>query len=309
MQSNTKAYIALAVVCVVWGTTYLAMRIGVSTFPAFLFSGVRQVIAGGLMFGIILVSGKEIKITRTEISRQVVAGVLMITMGNGLIGWAERYISSGLAALIVSVMPLYVVFISYVSGVDRKSLNKRIILGLLLGCIGIGLIFRDNLADLTKPDYFTGILAAFFAAFCWAAGSVYTKHKPSAASSFVNAAFQLSSGGVALLVLSFFFDDLSGIQSVSNDSIWALAYLVVFGSLMSYGCYLYALERLPAGLASVYAYINPLIAILLGYAILNEKITWITGMAFVITITGVYWINRGYAVAKAERLAVEKAIS
>ncbi|SEK96625.1 DMT family transporter [Parapedobacter koreensis] len=294
-----NAYLALAVVCIVWGTTYFAMRIGVATFPAFLFSGIRQVTAGTLMMALLLLAGQKLTISRRDITRQFVAGTLMIALGNGVVGWAERYIPSGLAALIVSVMPVYVVLIGYVSGADRKAVNAYLIMGLLLGCVGVSLIFRDNLADLANPNYLYGILAAFFACFCWAAGTVYTKHKPSEAKTLVNVAFQLTSGGVVLLMGSVFLDDYSQLATISPDSLWALLYLIIFGSLASYGCFLYALKHLPSGLASIYAYVNPFIALLLGYFFLNEKLTWITALALTVTLGGVYFVNRSYRPKKA----------
>ncbi|WP_257668018.1 DMT family transporter [Parapedobacter tibetensis] len=293
-----NAYLALAVVCVVWGTTYFAMRIGVETFPAFLFSAIRQISAGGLLLLLLPLFGIKISISRRDITRQFVAGTLMIAFGNGLVGWAERYIPSGLAALIVSVMPVYVVLIGYVSGVDRKAVNMHLIVGLLLGCVGVGLIFRDNLADLANANYLYGVLAAFFACFCWAAGTVYTKHKPSSATTLVNVAFQLTSGGLVLLIASAFFDDFTRLNSVSSDSLWALVYLTLFGSLASYGCFLYALKHLPSGLASVYAYFNPFIALLLGYFFLDERLTWLTAVALLVTLSGVYFINRSYRIKK-----------
>lgn len=293
-KKTVNAYLALAVVCIVWGTTYFAMRIGVATFPAFLFSGVRQVTAGALMMLFLLLSGQKMAISRRDITRQFVAGTLMIALGNGVVGWAERYIPSGLAALIVSVMPVYVVLIGYISGTDRKAVNGYLIMGLLLGCVGVGLIFRDNLADLGNVNYLHGILAAFFACFCWAAGTVYTKHRPSAAKTLVNVAFQLTSGGVVLLLGSVFLDDYSQLQTVSSDSLWALVYLILFGSLASYGCFLYALKHLPSGLASIYAYVNPFIALLLGYFFLDERLTGITALALIVTLCGVYFINKSY---------------
>jgi Permeases of the drug/metabolite transporter (DMT) superfamily len=293
-KKNVNAYLALAVVCIVWGTTYFAMRIGVATFPAFLFSGIRQVIAGVLMMAFLLLTGQKLVISRRDITRQFVAGTLMIALGNGVVGWAERYIPSGLAALIVSIMPVYVVIIGYVAGTDRKAINIHLIIGLLLGCIGVGLIFRDNLADLANPNYLYGVLAAFFACFCWAAGTVYTKHRPSAAKTLVNVAFQLTSGGIMLLLASVFLDDYSQLASVTSDSLWALAYLILFGSLASYGCFLYALKHLPPGLASVYAYVNPFIALLLGYFFLHERLTWTTAFALIVTLGGVFFINRSY---------------
>lgn len=293
-KKNVNAYLALAVVCIVWGTTYFAMRIGVATFPAFLFSGIRQVIAGVLMMAFLLLTGQKLVISRRDITRQFVAGTLMIALGNGVVGWAERYIPSGLAALIVSIMPVYVVIIGYVAGTDRKAINIHLIIGLLLGCIGVGLIFRDNLADLANPNYLYGVLAAFFACFCWAAGTVYTKHRPSAAKTLVNVAFQLTSGGIMLLLASVFLDDYSQLATVTSDSLWALAYLILFGSLASYGCFLYALKHLPPGLASVYAYVNPFIALLLGYFFLHERLTWTTALALIVTLGGVFFINRSY---------------
>ncbi|MFC7522821.1 EamA family transporter [Parapedobacter sp. GCM10030251] len=293
-KKNVNAYLALAVVCIVWGTTYFAMRIGVATFPAFLFSGIRQVIAGVLMMAFLLLTGQKLVISRRDITRQFVAGTLMIALGNGVVGWAERYIPSGLAALIVSIMPVYVVIIGYVAGTDRKAINIHLIIGLLLGCIGVGLIFRDNLADLANPNYLYGVLAAFFACFCWAAGTVYTKHRPSAAKTLVNVAFQLTSGGIMLLLASVFLDDYSQLATVTSDSLWALAYLILFGSLASYGCFLYALKHLPPGLASVYAYVNPFIALLLGYFFLHERLTWTTAFALIVTLGGVFFINRSY---------------
>jgi len=293
-RKTINAYLALAVVCVVWGTTYFAMRIGVATVPAFLFSGVRQVIAGVLMMVLLLLSGQRLAISRRDIGRQFIAGTLMITLGNGVVGWAERYIPSGLAALIVSIMPVYVVLIGYIAGTDRKAINVYLVIGLLLGCVGVGLIFRDNVADLGNSNYRYGVLAAFFACFCWAAGTVYTKHRPSAAKTLVNVAFQLTSGGVVLLLGSVFLDDYSQLATVTSDSLWALAYLIIFGSLASYGCFLYALKHLPPGLASVYAYVNPFIALLLGYFFLHERLTGITALALIVTLGGVFFINKSY---------------
>ena len=195
MTTHKKAYLALAVVCIVWGTTYLGMRIGVQTFPPLLFSGIRHTTAGLLLTLFLLVSRRHVKLTWQDLSRQAIPGILMIALGNGLIGWSERYIPSGLAALIISIMPVYVIAINYFSGVDTKPLNKHIVLGLILGCLGIGLVFRDNLQDLANPAYFKGVLVSLGASFAWAAGSVYTKQKPTVTHALVNSAVQLTSGG------------------------------------------------------------------------------------------------------------------
>ncbi|OJU76488.1 MAG: hypothetical protein BGO09_16325 [Bacteroidetes bacterium 47-18] len=292
-RSLWKAYIALAIVSVVWGTTYFALRIGVETFPPFLFSGVRQALAGVILLVILKLLG-QLKFTRADLLHQSVPGILMIALGNGVIGWAERYIPSGLAALIVSILPVYVVGVNYASGADRRRPNGLIIAGLLLGCAGIVLIFRDNLKDLVRPEYLTGMLVCFGACLAWAAGSVYAKQKPSSANVLTNAALQMFSGGVMLLLMSPFLDDYSELKTVSADSIWAMVYLVVFGSILAYSSFVYALSRLPVGVASLYAYINPFIALLLGYWWLSEELTWLTFLALLTALSGVYFINRGY---------------
>lgn len=293
MKSNLKAYIALIIVCIFWGTTYLALRIGVQGFPPFLFSAIRQVSAGVLLFIFMFFIGKLEKLTWKDIGRQALPGILLITFGNGIIGWAELYIPSGLAALIVSVMPIYVVLINLVGG-KKQQFNFKIIAGFLLGCAGIVLIFKDNLADLGKPEYLWGILASFGACFFWAIGSIYMKNNTFRTSAYSNAAIQFTSGGLGCLVFSLFFDDYSKFESVSGNSLWALIYLTLIGSLLAYMSYLYAIKHLPIVLVSTYAYVNPVIAILLGVLILNEKITMITVLALAATLYGVYLINLGY---------------
>ena len=293
-MNNTKAYLALLTICIVWGTTYLVMLIGVASFPAFLFSGIRHFTAGLIIWLSLPFLKRKVNLTRKDIINQVVPGVLMLALGNGTIGWAEKYIPSGLAALIVSIMPVYVVLINFVTGKGKGTLNSKIIFGLLLGCVGIVLIFRDNLSDLTDTRYLIGVLVTFAASLSWAIGTIFMKRNSANTDSYVNTAVQLTSGGIALLISSPFLDDLSQLQHIKAESLWALGYLIVFGSLLSFLCYTYAVKKLPVGLVSIYAYVNPLIAVSLGFALNNEKVTPITVIAFITTITGVFWINRGY---------------
>lgn len=292
-RSLWGAYIALAIVCVLWGTTYYALLIGVETFPPFLFSAIRQATAGLVLLVALKLLGK-LKFTKSDFLHQSIPGVLMITLGNGVIGWSERYIPSGLAALIVSILPVYIVGINYLTGADKRRPNNAIFIGLLLGCIGVFLMFRDNLKDLVNPNYLNGMLIAFLACLAWAFGSIYAKSKPSSANVLTNAAIQMFSGGVGLFLMSVFLDDYSELTTVTSESLWALAYLTVFGSIITYSCFVYALAKLPLGVVSLYAYINPFIALLLGFAFLDETITWITGLALIATLSGVYYINKGY---------------
>lgn len=307
MKTNRKAYIALITVCFFWGTTYLALRIGVKDFPPFLFSGIRQFSAGLLLFIFMYFFKKLEKLTLKDIIRQAIPGFLLITLGNSIIAWAELYIPSGLAALIVSVMPIYVVVINLATGKELKQFNLKTISGFLLGCLGIVLIFKDNLADLAKPEYLWGILASFGACFFWAVGSIYMKSNTFRTSAYSNAAIQFTSGGIGSFIFSLFLDDFSQFTAVTSEGLWALIYLTLIGSLLAYMCYLYAIEHLPIVVVSTYAYVNPVIAILLGVLILNEKITWVTVLALAVTLYGVYLINSGYRSApmKAKKLKEE----
>lgn len=296
-MGNHKNWLALAalwVVCLVWGTTYFAIRIGVETFPPFLFAAIRQVIAGGALLLGLRLTGK-LQVSKPDFLYQSVPGVLMVALGNGVIGWCERYISSGLAALILSLIPVFVMAISYLFGFDRRNPHRLIVVGLGLGCLGIVLIFRDNLKDISHPEYFIGMLIAFGACIAWALGSVYAKYKILNSKNVLqNAALQLFSGGIVLFLFSIFLDDYSELKTVTSASIGALVYLIIVGSIIAYSAFVYALKYLPIGISSLYAYINPFIAIILGFLFLNEKLTGITLLALVVTLSGVYCINKGY---------------
>jgi len=294
MNKNLLAYLSLIIVCLVWGSTYFAIRIGVATFPPFLFSAIRQIMAGGIMLVALKIIGK-LQLRRSDLLNQSITGILMVTLGNGVIGWCERYITSGLAALILSLIPVFVVVISYLFGFDRRKPHILILFGLILGCLGIILIFRDNLKDIANPEYFLGMLIAFGACLAWASGSVFSKFKIlNHKNVFQNAALQLLTGGIALVLFSLFLDDYTELKVISGKSIWALAYLIVFGSIIAYSSFVYALKNLPISVSSLYAYINPFIAIMLGYFFLNEPLTDITLLALTATLSGVYCINRGY---------------
>ncbi|AHM62901.1 hypothetical protein D770_23280 [Flammeovirgaceae bacterium 311] len=298
--SNTKAYLALTFICLVWGTTYLALRIGVEAFPPFLFSGIRQTTGGGLLLLFLLFFRRSFAWSWKTVGQQIVPGILMIGLGNGLVGWAEMYIPSGLAALLCSMMPLFVVLINLFSeGFSR--LNWKIITGLITGLMGMVAIFQENLHDLMNRQYLLGIIFCSIAAFSWAFGSIINKRRSAGADPFYNASLQMIAGGIFLLLTGLVFDDLSRASAMTQESFFALLYLIIFGSIGAFIAYLYALTKLPVGLVSVYAYINPLVAVLLGYFILNERLNEYTIIAFLLIVLGVYLVNSGYKSQSLEK--------
>jgi len=286
------AYLALGAVCIIWGTTYLALRIGVTQFPPFLFSVMRFLCAGPILLGFMLTVGKATLPGRKSIFNQAVAGLLMVTLGISVVGWAEMYVSSGLAAIICSMMPIWVILIN-VSVNRNERPTFPIVLGLLIGLSGIVMIFGEHLSDFSDSRYTFGIAITFLANLSWAVGSVWTKKKNDHTNPFLNAGLQMFFGGLFLIPLSLIFDDYSTIHW-SGGVISALVYLILVGSVAGYACYLYAVKKLPMTIVSLYAYINPIVAVLLGWLVLDEKLNMRIGIAILITIAGIYIVNKGY---------------
>lgn len=300
MNTNTAtrnpwtAYAALAVVCVLWGTTYLALRVGVLNFPPFLFTVLRQCAAGILLVGFMrLVTGIAFP-SGKHLANQAVAGLLMISIGNGLVGYAEVYVSSGVAAVICSMMPIWMILINLAVTSDEKP-TFPILLGFGIGMSGILLIFGEHLGEFSNPDYFWGIILIFVANIGWAAGSVWMKKKNQQSNALMNAGLQMLFGGLFLVPVSLVFDDYTNV-TWSLDAAWSLLYLVLFGSIAAYGCYSYAVKKLPMTIVSLYAYVNPIVAVMLGTLLLGERFNVRIGIAMLITIAGIYIVNRGYQV-------------
>ncbi len=295
MAVKLKAYLALAFICIVWGTTYLAARVGVQTFPPFLFMGLRQTVAGILLLAFIVLSGKKQQLSWIVFRQQLIPGICMITFGNGIVGWAVQYIPSGIAALICSMIPLYVILINLL--INRKEhLNWQIITGTILGLAGIILIFKDHLAELRNREYLAGIVITIASCISWAGGTIYTQKNKSNSDPILNASIQLFIGGTGLLLMSILFEKSATIPALSDNALFAWVYLVLFGSVAAFAAYLYALSKLPVSLVTVYAYINPVVAVILGFLLLNERINSYTILAALIIVCGVYLVNTGYRI-------------
>ena len=286
------AYLCLGGICIIWGTTFLAMRIGVKDFPPFLFAGLRQFIAGLLLVGYMLWIKKSKFPSRANVVRQAFGGFLMITLGNGLVSWAEVYVPSGVAAIICSFMPVWVVLINLT--INRSELpNGLIVFGVFTGLGGITLVFNEHLADFVNSHYQLGIVFIFIASLTWALGSVIIKRSRDGSNPFVNAGLQMLFGGLWCFVLSLLLDDLSSVKWTGQVG-FSLTYLIIVGSVAAFAMYVYALTQLPIIIASLYSYVNPLVAVVLGWLLLDEKLNLIIGAAIVVTAVGIYLVNRGY---------------
>ena len=216
----------------------------------------------------------------------------MITIGNGFVSWAEVYVPSGLAAIICSTMPLWVTVIN-ITIMRSEKLNAMVMAGLFIGLLGIVIIFSEHLAAFANLHYRTGIIMIFVAALGWSAGSIIIKRNRQGSDPFLNAGLQMFTGGIFCFLFSLAFDDLHHVQW-GMPAILSLAYLIVMGSAVAFAMYAYVLIKLPITIASLYSYINPLVAVVLGWIILGEKLNIKIGIAIVITVLGIYLVNRAY---------------
>ena len=285
-------YIALSAICLIWGTTYLVLRIAVLHFPPLLFVTIRQLIAGSLLVGFMLLSGKAAWPDRAHLLRQAVAGFFMISLGNGLVAWAEVVIPSGVAAILCSLMPMVVILINLGVNKDERP-TVAIVTGVLLGLGGIMMIFGEHLVEFAKVEYQLGILVIFVAVLSWAGGSVWLKSRGNDGNAFLNAGLQMFFGGIWLIPGALIFDDLGSV-TWSAEAFYSMIYLVLIGSIVAYACYSYVLRKLPMTIVSLYAYVNPIVAVALGWIVLSEKLNLRIGIAILVTVAGIYIVNRGY---------------
>jgi drug/metabolite transporter (DMT)-like permease len=282
-SQNWLGLINLLVVYVVWGSTYLAIRVAVKEdggFSPFLM-GLTRVVAGGsllLLWG--LVRGERLRPTREELITLVGSGLLLWVGGNGLVVWAEQRAESGLASLIIAATPIWVAIIEAL--VDRKLPSWRLTVALLIGFSGIAFLSVPNLQGGFNADALS-ILALLLAGLSWGAGSVLQSRRPTGFGSVVNAGYQNIAGafGFSILVL------VAGETWTMPDSTAWLAwgYLVIFGSLLAFTAYIRAIKLLPMKIVATYAYVNPVIAVFLGWLILGETVTpWIFGGATLVLL-------------------------
>ena len=280
----------LAVVYVVWGSTYLAIRLAVregAGFPPFALGAFRVLIAGGLLLGWAALRGVRVRLTRPEWITLAIAGLLMWPGANGLINWAEQRADSSYAALLVGSVPIWAAVIEAV--LDRRRPSWRLVLPLLVGFAGLGLLTAPRLAVAGGADALT-ILTLLIAPITWAVGSILQLRRPVGVSPLVGSAYLHLFGGIGFVAL--FLLDREPLPTPSPEAWGALGYLIVAGSILSFTSFIRSLRLLPTSVAMTYAYVNPAIAVILGWLILKEPLTppILGGMALV--LLGVWGVFR-----------------
>jgi drug/metabolite transporter (DMT)-like permease len=289
-KPNIRAYIAWIAICVLWGTTYLFIRIGVESIPPMLFAGFRWIVAGSILITILKISGKQLP-KKSDLIHIAIIGIALLGFGNGLVVVGEQYVESGLAALLITTVPFWMVGVESFLPKGPK-LNWMTISGLVVGSLGVGLIFGGDLKYIFETKYLIGVLSILGAVVSWSLGSVYSKYKKVSVHPLMSASVQMLMAGSLQIILGSVMGEFS-VLHFTQSGIMSLAYLVVFGSIFGYGSYIYAIEHLPLSLVSTYAYVNPIIALVLGWIFLNEQLTIFTLIAAVVIIIGVVLVKIG----------------
>ncbi len=290
-EKNSRALLSLLSIYIVWGTTYLAIKIGVeNNLPPILFTGLRWIAAGPIMLMILLLMKYKLP-NKNDILHLGISGLLLLGGGNGLVVYAEQWVPSGLTALLITTVPFWVVGLEAMVPAGKR-INLTIILGLILGLAGVSLIFGGDLKNLFDPSHIGGVIGLMFAVFFWSAGTVYSKYKKVTVHPLMGAATQMIIAGVVMTALGLIIGEGTGFH-FTTSGFYSYLYLVIFGSLVGYGSYVYAIAHLPISLVATYAYVNPIIALFLGWLVLDEQISgWIV-LAAVIILGGVMLVKKG----------------
>ncbi|MFL5549189.1 MAG: EamA family transporter [Gemmatimonadaceae bacterium] len=298
--SRAHIIAAFASIYLVWGSTYLAIRYAVETIPPFLMGGLRFVISGALLYAWARYRGAQ-RPSRLHWRNAIIAGGFLLLGGNGAVVWAEQFVPSGLTALLVSILPFWLVIIEWVRPPRRRP-SGAVLIGLVLGFLGIivlvGLGELGGRGDI-RP---LGALVLILGSLSWAIGSFWSRDAQLPESGLLTTGMEMLGGGVLLLIVGVATGELSDfdIQRVSAESIVGLVYLITFGSLLGFTSYIWLLDKVSPARLGTYAYVNPIVAVLLGWAVAGERLSARTVVAAVIVICAVALITTARSTGGAQ---------
>jgi drug/metabolite transporter (DMT)-like permease len=308
---KTKVWIALLALYIVWGSTYLAIRFAVETIPPFLHASIRFLISGAILFLWRRAAGDAVPTTANWKSTAIV-GTLLLLGGNGLVALAEKHIPSGIAALVISTSPFWLVLFESLRAGGTKP-NWQAILGLIIGFSGVFILIGPAEITGSRQHLNTAsVIMLLTAPFLWSLGSIYARGADMPKSSLLSTGMQMLVGSVSLFIVSVLTGELRGFSfaQVSANSWWGLIYLITFGSLVGFVSYGWLLHNAPVSLTSTYAYVNPVVAVFLGWLLAGEELSARIGIASAIIIGSVIFINvtRQMSAAREARQAIPQEV-
>jgi len=288
-KNTTLIILAFFAIYVIWGSTYLLNKIAVAEIPPFFLAGIRFTTAGILIFAIAKLSGKPISISRKQFWNTVLLGFLFLSFGNGVVVWALKFVDSNFAALEISAQPLVILLMMWV--LQGKKIQPMSLLGIFLGMLGIYLLVsQKNILD--QENALAGIFMIFAAMLSWAYGSLFVAKADLPNNYFVNTGYQMLTGGIMLFLLSLAFGEAwSAPNDWSADVQWSMLLLVIFGSIVAFTSFNFLLKVVSPEKVATNTYVNPIVAMFLGWYFLNEQISMQSAAAAIILLTGVYFIN------------------
>ena len=289
--NNAKLLVVLAffAIYVIWGSTYLFNKIAVTALPPFFLASIRFISAGVLIMIISKILKYKIAITKKQFLNTLIAGFLFLVYGNGVFVWALRYVDSGFAALLAATQPLFVLFLMRL--IDRKPMQKKSIIGVLLGLLGMYLLVsQKNIA--TSDGSVLGIFMIFTCVLSWSYGSVFVSKADLPKNFFVSTGYQMLTAGTLLFFGSLLFKEtwISPLNW-SEDVQLSMAFLIFFGGIVAFTSFNYLLKNVSTEKVATSAYINPIVAMLLGWYVLDERLSLQSIIASAVLLTGVYFIN------------------
>ncbi|HUE86852.1 MAG TPA: EamA family transporter [Vicinamibacterales bacterium] len=287
----TLAYLAWIAVCILWGTTYLAIRVALESIPVALLAGMRWLVAGAILAAIVPLLGQRVPPLRMWRSIAII-GFLMAVVGNGGVVWAQQFVASGLAAVVVAMVPFWSVIVEALLP-NGERVTGRTMVGLVVGFLGIVVLVWPELTlgGQQGRQFVYGVIALQIACAGWALGTSYLKRNPTNGSPLGSLALQMLLSGVMLIAIGTAIGEWHEL-SFTPRTLAAMAYLVLFGSLLGYTAYMYALKNLPVSTVSLYAYVNPVIAVVLGSVVLAEPFTMRIVVASTLVFSGIAIVRR-----------------
>jgi drug/metabolite transporter (DMT)-like permease len=298
MKDKFRAYLAWVAVCIIWGTTYLAIKIGVTDLPPLLFAGIRWTIAGPLF--LLIISFKKYSMPKKEeLIPLAVMGISLIGVTNGLVVVAAQWLPSGLTSLFIATLPLWVISLEFIFPPHLK-MNKLLVGGLLIGFIGVAIIFIGDAKYVFDTGYLLGVICILIGVISWAGGSLYSKNKKVSTHPLVSAGFQMFFAGIAQTTVGLILGEASEFEFTRN-SFLAFTYLLFFGAMGGYASYIYAISHLRVSFVATYSYINPVIALFLGWLVLDETIDLNIILSAMLVLIGIAMVNNGAKKASATK--------
>lgn len=303
-KGKAGAYLALGITSIVWGTTWVASKIAVTDMPALQMASIRQFF-GGIILVLFFLGYKKIGLpSRKQFAWLLMMAVLMFVMANGLSTWSLNYIPTGLSALIGALYPLSVVIIEMIFFKNR-NINALTFIGLLLGITGIGIVFYESAFHQQPAGFLFGLFLSVIAMLAWSFGTIFIVRNKVHMNPYYATGWQMLISSAILFVIAYVFQPALPLAAITTKSWLAITYLVLAGSILAFVAFIYSMKKLPAAISSLYAYINPLVAMVTAAIVINEKLTMNILWGAIVTLVGVFLVNYSIKKAREKQIIAE----